>query len=200
VLASRATGRDGAVADAEAWAPRLSADGRHVVFASSAGNLGAGRPAAGAARIFVRDLDTDATRLVSAGADGRPLPGFASEPVPSADGGMVAFSLAPPGALGAAGARGDRRRPCSSATWAPAHRAGGGRQGATGPTPDAVAERGRPRVAFAGDGGNGATASCASTCANRGQRDSRLVRAPTSSAAAGDADGARLCRLAPPVW
>ena len=99
ILVSRATGPAGAPADGDSWGPRLSADGQRVAFATTARNLGDRPPEPGEARVLVRDVRRGTTRLVSTGVDGAPLPGFASEPAISADGRIVAFSLAPPGAL-----------------------------------------------------------------------------------------------------
>jgi Tol biopolymer transport system component len=73
-------------------APSLSADGRFVAFASRAKNLD---PAArsGGLQIYVRDLKTGATTLVSraSGADGAVAEFGAYEPSISADGRFVAF-------------------------------------------------------------------------------------------------------------
>src|SRR5262249_29375432 len=70
-LVSRAGGAAGAKADAESGSPAISADGRFVAFNSVATNLD---PADGdiATDIFVRDLQANATTLVSraAGASG----------------------------------------------------------------------------------------------------------------------------------
>lgn len=91
-LVSRASGPGGAVADGSSNEPAISADGRKVAFASSAHNLAAGLPAS-SENVFVRDLDSGATELVSraGGADGAPGE-FSTEPSISADGRYVAFS------------------------------------------------------------------------------------------------------------
>lgn len=86
VLVSRATGADGASADADAREPSASADGRLVAFASTAGNLGGGPK--GTSRIYVRDVVAGTTRPVAAVA-GR----VALDPALSADGTALAFTV-----------------------------------------------------------------------------------------------------------
>jgi uncharacterized repeat protein (TIGR01451 family) len=66
----------------------ISADGRFVVFASSASTFGKG-DVNGNADVFVRDRLTGTTELISRGLDGVPASGDA--PVISADGRIVAF-------------------------------------------------------------------------------------------------------------
>jgi Tol biopolymer transport system component len=75
VLVSRRSGSSGAAADGYASEPAVSADGRRVVFASTAGNLGPSKPR-GLTGVFVRELGTNTTRLLSAvRADHSPLKG-----------------------------------------------------------------------------------------------------------------------------
>jgi Tol biopolymer transport system component len=62
VLASRANGAGGAVADANVASSQLSGDGRRVVFETEATNLGV---PGGKAQVYVRDLATNRTILVS---------------------------------------------------------------------------------------------------------------------------------------
>jgi Tol biopolymer transport system component len=102
ILASRASGSDGAPANYWSGFPSISADGRFVAFTSRATNLDPDDteleppPAAGydeGLDVFVRDLVTGTTTLVSrasgpAGADGNRLSG---SPSISADGRLVAF-------------------------------------------------------------------------------------------------------------
>ena len=93
-LVSRASGAGGAAGDASSQAAAISADGRFVVFSSFASNLD---PAdqAGEEDIFVRDLQTDTTTLVSraGGASGAKANNtIAVSPAISADGHSVAFS------------------------------------------------------------------------------------------------------------
>jgi Tol biopolymer transport system component len=90
-LASRAEGAGGAAAGADVADPRISADGEHVAFLTSARNLGA---ADGRSHAYLRDLDAARTLLVDrasgvAGAIGNDEAGAVS---PSADGRRVAFS------------------------------------------------------------------------------------------------------------
>jgi Tol biopolymer transport system component len=92
-LVSRASGLAGAAADDESFEPSISADGRHVAFASRADNLSSEGAGAGSADIFVRDLDSGVTELISraSGVTGA----AASEsyaPSISGDGRYVAFS------------------------------------------------------------------------------------------------------------
>ncbi|MDX6715329.1 MAG: hypothetical protein QOH30_1887 [Baekduia sp.] len=89
VLVSRRDGAAGAAADGYASEPAVSADGRRVVFASTAGNLGPGKPR-GLTGVFVRDLGSNTTRLLSAvRADRSPLKGM-----PEAGGGGGAHTHA----------------------------------------------------------------------------------------------------------
>ncbi|MEU8548532.1 hypothetical protein AB0C81_16335 [Streptomyces roseoverticillatus] len=80
---------DGTQADAESWGASLSADGRYAVFASRAGNLVPGAGSAG--HVFVRDLRSGRTELVSAASDGTPAATGASSPSISGDGRYVVF-------------------------------------------------------------------------------------------------------------
>jgi len=88
ILVSRADGPGGTAADDESGAPSLSADGRHVAFESRADNLVAA-DAGGLSNVFVRDLDTGATELVSEGGSGED---YSSEASISGDGRYVAFT------------------------------------------------------------------------------------------------------------
>ena len=83
-IVSRASGPDGAVADADAFDSVLSADGSVVAFASQAGNLGkSGRRA----RIWVRNLKTGRTVAVSTDSHGP-----AGQPALSGDGRFAAWT------------------------------------------------------------------------------------------------------------
>jgi Tol biopolymer transport system component len=64
VLVSRATGARGVPADGYATDPSISADGRRVAFASTAGNLAEAKPR-GIAGVFVRDVASGTTMLLS---------------------------------------------------------------------------------------------------------------------------------------
>jgi Tol biopolymer transport system component len=97
VLASRASGTDGASGNRASYEPSISGDGRFVAFESTASNLDPGDTDAGAGfeatDIFVRDLQTSQTTLVSrasgpTGADGD---GSSDSPSMSSDGRFVAF-------------------------------------------------------------------------------------------------------------
>ncbi|GLZ00697.1 hypothetical protein [Actinoplanes sp. NBRC 103695] len=87
-------GPGGVQADRGGGVPDISADGRHVAFASSSTNLVPGDTNA-TADIFVRDLDAGRTERVSLTADGRQSDSFAYESSISADGSRVAFLSSP---------------------------------------------------------------------------------------------------------
>ena len=91
-LVSRAGGPNGTKGDDESRGASLSADGRFVVFDSAASNLD---PADGdtSGNVFVRDLQTNTTTLVSraAGAAGVLGDGPSLFPAISADGRFVSF-------------------------------------------------------------------------------------------------------------
>ena len=194
ILVSRATGPAGAAADGDSWGPRLSADGQRVAFATTARNLGGRPPEPGEARVLVRDVRRGTTRLVSTGVDGAPLPGFASEPAISADGRIVAFSLAPPGALRGAG----RGRPAQRVH--------------VRNLADSQARPLGPSRGYAGQPAIAADGSHVAFTADSGAPSLRVLRAavsgaitrtlplPTSVPPARGRAGAVLCRLAPPVW
>jgi Tol biopolymer transport system component len=92
-LASRAPGATGAVADLTSRDPAISRDGRSVVFSSDATNL-SDADGDGVQDVFVRDLSTATTTLVSraAGAGGAGADDQAGAPAISGDGRFVAFS------------------------------------------------------------------------------------------------------------
>ena len=75
------------------WEPRLSADGRRVVFTSRASNLVTG-DRNGTTDVFVRDLGTGTTRRASAPATGGEADWFSFDPSISADGRYVGFTSA----------------------------------------------------------------------------------------------------------
>ncbi len=97
-LVSRATGPTGAAGDGESTDPSISADGRHVAFVSQANNLVADDAKVVQTDVFVRDLDTGLTELVSraSGAAGAAAADYSFEPSISADGRYVAFSSRAP--------------------------------------------------------------------------------------------------------
>jgi WD40-like Beta Propeller Repeat len=89
-LVSRATGTAGAKGNGESTRPSISADGRFVAFDSGATNLHPGTHSFG--NIFVRDLQTNTTTLVSrATGAGTPGSGVSLHPSISADGHSVAY-------------------------------------------------------------------------------------------------------------
>jgi Tol biopolymer transport system component len=80
----------GLPANAFAFEPAMSGDGRFVAFASVTPVAGGGHDA----RVFVRDLESGKTELVSrkSGGDGAPSKGFSSAPSISRDGRYVVFT------------------------------------------------------------------------------------------------------------
>ncbi len=88
-LVSRATGASGAAGDAGSFEPDISADGRHVAFNSASNNL-SDHDKKNDFDVFVRDVQTSATRLVTTDVGG----GFATNASISADGRYVAFAAA----------------------------------------------------------------------------------------------------------
>ncbi|MGI8875285.1 MAG: TolB family protein, partial [Egibacteraceae bacterium] len=72
--------------------PEVSADGRVVVFESAAADLTGATDVNGVTDVFVRDLVTGTTTLVSANPSGDAGDGASFDPTISADGRTVAFS------------------------------------------------------------------------------------------------------------
>ncbi|MDA0160451.1 hypothetical protein OM076_09250 [Solirubrobacter ginsenosidimutans] len=93
LLASRAGGATGVKGDGDSFEPRLSADGRFVVFATTATNLDPADTDAAVPDVYVRDLQAGVTTLVSraVGPDGAKGDGASDAPAISADGRYVAF-------------------------------------------------------------------------------------------------------------
>ncbi len=91
-LVSRATGGAGSPADADSFEGTVSGDGRLVAFQSGADNLSTEDNNA-FTNVFVRDLQTNATTLVSraSGASGAAGDDFSANAEISADGRFVAF-------------------------------------------------------------------------------------------------------------
>jgi Tol biopolymer transport system component len=85
--------------DQPAFAPSISADGTRVAFESPADTLVAGGKN-GVDDVFVRDLTTVRTTMVSVTPDGRPAPKASGAPSISADGRMVAFESQSPDVIG----------------------------------------------------------------------------------------------------
>ena len=92
ILVSRASRADGVKANGSSFPPDISADGRFVAFGSEATNLTADQPTV--AQVYVRDLATSTTTLVSreTGAAGAPADRGGSLPAISGDGRFVAFT------------------------------------------------------------------------------------------------------------
>lgn len=80
----------GSPANGDSYAPAISASGRYVAFQSQASDL-ISDDANSKADVFVRDLQTHTTTLVSAAVDGSPANGDSDAPSISADGRYVAF-------------------------------------------------------------------------------------------------------------
>ncbi len=89
VLVSRADGADGTGGDAESRAPAISATGRYVAFESAADNLSG--VANGVQNIFLRDLETNTTTLLSVNSAGQAADGDNFSPSISDDGARIAF-------------------------------------------------------------------------------------------------------------
>jgi len=80
----------GALGDGESAIPSISADGRYVVFQSSASNLVTG-DTNGVIDIFLRDREAATTRRLSVSAAGAQSDGDSISPVMTADGRYVGF-------------------------------------------------------------------------------------------------------------
>lgn len=85
------TASDGTQGNGTSFWAAITADGTKVAFVSSADNLVAG-DTNGREDIFVKDLVTGKTTLVSSGSSGGSSNGSSATPVFSADGTMVAFA------------------------------------------------------------------------------------------------------------
>jgi Tol biopolymer transport system component len=84
-------GRESRPPDGPSWAPSISADGRYVAFVSAATNLVAIVDRNGAADVFVTDLHSGLTELVSRRARGAAGSGVSGGPAISSDGRLIAF-------------------------------------------------------------------------------------------------------------
>jgi Tol biopolymer transport system component len=89
-LVSRASGPNGEEPDGDSGQPSLAGGGRFVAFASVASNLTS--TPGGAGNVFVRDLLSSTTTLVSRASGRAGKPGAGSEPSISVDGAAVAFT------------------------------------------------------------------------------------------------------------
>jgi Tol biopolymer transport system component len=81
----------GVEADGSSSAPRISSDGRFVVFVSHATNLIAG-DTNGQPDVFVRDLQSGALERISSGVAGAPADGASEGPALSSDGRYAVFA------------------------------------------------------------------------------------------------------------
>jgi Tol biopolymer transport system component len=93
-LTLESPGVRGTVANGESSSPGISGDGRYVVFVSSAGNLAETQVPPGMPRVFLRDRETETTRLLATSAIGDPANGYSSNPAISADGTTIVFESA----------------------------------------------------------------------------------------------------------
>jgi Tol biopolymer transport system component len=97
-LASHGASAPTATGDGGSRTVALSADGRYVLFESTAANLVAGQSRSDFANLFVFDRTTGAVKLVShtAASATTPIDAFTSNEVISADGRWIAFSSIAP--------------------------------------------------------------------------------------------------------
>lgn len=75
----------------DSWDPHISADGQYIVFVSLANNLAEITDGNGYADVFLRNLGTGRTRLVSLATDGSQANDWSEEPSVSAHGRYVTF-------------------------------------------------------------------------------------------------------------
>jgi Tol biopolymer transport system component len=94
VAVDRQSGVAGEIGNGDASAPVISGDGGRVAFVSTANNLDPGVVATPGRNVYVRDLQTHTTTLVSraSGIDGQAALDQSQSPSISADGGRIAFS------------------------------------------------------------------------------------------------------------
>ncbi|MCO4746420.1 MAG: PD40 domain-containing protein [Proteobacteria bacterium] len=81
---------DGTAGNAHSFGPAMAADGRFVAFVSSASNLG-GTDTNSSDDVFVHDLETQTTTLVSVATTGNSGNASATDPSISADGRYIVF-------------------------------------------------------------------------------------------------------------
>lgn len=87
---SASVSNSGVIANDGCWSPSISATGRYVVFISAASNL-ASPVASGWANVFLRDMNSGTTTVVSRDASGGAANGSSLSAAVSADGRFVAF-------------------------------------------------------------------------------------------------------------
>lgn len=90
ILISRATGENGAKASGESFSPSMSSDDEEIAFASTATNLAPGTKP-GTVNVFLRNLRTDQTTLLSRSSSGAPANGDSTHPQISSSGDAVVF-------------------------------------------------------------------------------------------------------------
>jgi hypothetical protein len=89
---SRASGPEGALANENSWGRSISPGGRYVTFESSAANLVPGMQSNTALQVYLRDLQTNTTTLISKTPAGEPGNEASEEPILAGeDGCEVAF-------------------------------------------------------------------------------------------------------------
>jgi hypothetical protein len=94
-VVSRAGGAGGELANEESLGRSISPDGRYVTFESSATNLVAGMESNTVSQVYIRDLQTDTTTLLSRMPAGEPGNATSEEPIlAGVDGCDVAFQSA----------------------------------------------------------------------------------------------------------
>lgn len=89
-LASR--GHGNALGATHAKCPRISNDGRFVAFVSDSSNMWPGLSNDGTNRIYLRDLDSNQTSLVSVKPNGQPAAAASNSPALSGSGQFIAFT------------------------------------------------------------------------------------------------------------
>ncbi len=89
-LVSRASGANGAKGDGESFSPSISTDGKEIVFASTATNLAPGAKQ-GAINVYLRNLRTNRTTLISRSSSGVPGNGESTHPQISSTANVVVF-------------------------------------------------------------------------------------------------------------
>ncbi len=90
-LISRATGVSGAPGAGSSSAPSISADGRYIAFVTASNNIDT-EDGDDNQDVFVRDISTNVTRLISRGTANGAANGTSNQPSISPDGRYVAFS------------------------------------------------------------------------------------------------------------
>jgi Tol biopolymer transport system component len=102
VVVSKA--RNGRTVSGTSITPSISGDGSLVAFASDGGRQLVAETVGPGFQVFVRDLDANTTRLVSAARDGGAANGASGDPAISRDGRYVAFASAATNLAGGPGA------------------------------------------------------------------------------------------------